>query len=741
MINLIKYLKASWKAVVAIIIFLFLQANFDLALPDYTARIVNVGIQQNGIEKSIPLVISKESYENIKLFASDDVDDLIDNNYVVYDNDNPENKQTKKYIVDKDLEYYELKKNYNESLEDSIQLPLMIMNAIKSDSEESNQLKEMIRSNVPEELRDEDIFFILKTIDEEVVNELISGIEDSLKELPDSIIKQGAIASIRIEYEKMGIDLEAIQNDYVFKSGLFMLGLALGSMVLTIIVGVLGAIVAARVGRTLRSKLFSKVINFSEGDLKNFSTASLITRSTNDVQQVQTTLVMMLRIVIYAPILGIGGVFKVLETNTSMAWIIALGIGLIMAVIVILIFTVIPKFKLTQKLVDKLNLVSRESLTGLPVIRAFSNQKHEEERFSEANKKIYDNNLFINRVMSFMFPIMMFIMNSMAIVIIWVGAHSISDGLMQIGDMMAFIQYTMQIMMSFLMISMMSIFIPRATVAAGRINEVLNTNNIIDDRKANKSLKKAKGKIEFKNVSFKYTDSDEYVLSNINLTAKPGEVTAIIGSTGCGKSTLVNLIPRFFDVTEGSILVDGIDIKDLKEKDLRKNIGYIPQKGVLFSGTIEENINYGSKKTSFNKTKQAAEIAQADDFINKFDDKYKHIIAQGGSNVSGGQKQRLSIARAIAIDPQIYIFDDSFSALDYKTDTKLRKKLFETTKDKTVLIVAQRISTILNADKIIVLEEGKIVGTGKHSELLKTCNVYKEIADSQLTKEELLNGK
>lgn len=740
MISLIKYLKSSWKSVLLIIVFLFFQANFDLALPEYTSKIVNIGIQQNGIDSNVPFVLSEETINYIKLLGNDKLDKLIDESYTK--TDDFQNKNVKKYLSELDITYYELKSNANtKELSKEISMPLMLVNAFKSDTEQSNAFKAEITKNMPEQLKDKPLLEILSMMSEEQINQVISEISKKFSEFPESVLDQGAIAAIKVEYENIGVNVDQLQTNYILKSGAIMLGLALISMTLTIIVGILGALVAAKVGKTLRSKTFKKVINFSEGDLKKFSTSSLITRSTNDINQVQTVLVMMLRIVIYAPILGIGGVLKVLDTNTSMAWIIALAIGLIMVVIAFLIGFVMPKFKLTQKLIDRLNLVSRESLTGLPVIRAFSNQKYEEERFEDANTKVMKNTLFINRAMSFMMPIMMFIMNSIAIVIVWFGAHSINNGLMQVGDMMAFIQYTMQIMMSFLMISMMSVIIPRATVAASRINEVLETDNLIKEKEDAKPINKLKGKIEFKNVDFKYPDSDENVLSNINFTAERGEVTAFIGSTGSGKSTLVNLIPRFFDITQGSIEIDGLDIRDMKEKDLRKNIGYIPQKGVLFSGTIEDNIGYGNKKTTKKQMENAASIAQAKNFIENFENKYNHEIAQGGTNVSGGQKQRLSIARAIAIDPQIYIFDDSFSALDYKTDQKLRSELLKTTKEKTVLIVAQRISTIMNADKIVVLEDGKIVGIGKHSELLKTCNVYKEIADSQMTKEELTHGK
>ena len=569
---------------------------------------------------------------------------------------------------------------------------------------------------------------------------MITAINDKMKEMPDSILAQSAVVFVKQEYQAVGIDTDKLQNNYVLLTGAKMLGLALLSMLLTVLVGFIASRVAASLGKELRGRVFRKVVSFSHAELDRFSTASLITRSTNDIQQIQMLFVMLLRIVFYAPIIGIGGVIKVLNTNTSMAWIIAVAVMAVLTLVIVLFAVAMPRFKIMQKLVDKVNLVTREILTGLPVIRAFSTQKHEEERFDKANKDLTRTNLFVNRVMTTMMPMMMLIMNGITVLIMWNGAHGVDAGSMQVGDLMAFMQYTMQIVMAFLMISMFSIMLPRASVSAGRIEEVLQTEPVIRDPEQTVSFDDAKrGLVEFKIVSFRFPGAEENVLLNISFTAKPGETTAFIGSTGSGKSTLINLIPRFYDITEGELLVDGADVRRVSQHDLRAKIGYVPQKGVLFSGTIASNLRYGNNDASQEELDKAAQIAQAADFIGEKPDGFDSEISQGGTNVSGGQKQRLSIARAIAIHPEIYIFDDSFSALDYKTDVALRKALKEETAGSTVLIVAQRISTILHAEQIIVLDEGKIVGKGTHKELLKTCEVYQQIAMSQLSKEELGN--
>lgn len=537
----------------------------------------------------------------------------------------------------------------------------------------------------------------------------------------------------------VNIGIQEGKNDYILIAGLQMLGVALISMICAVLIMLLSAKVAAKLGNTLRDKVFKKVVSFSNKELSEFSTASLITRSTNDIQQIQQLMAMLFRIVVYAPIMGIGGFIKVLTaSDNQMAWIIGVAILAIIFIVGTLFIIAMPKFKKLQELIDRLNLVSREILTGLPVIRAFNKEEKEEQRFNVANLDLMEANVFVNRAMSMMMPLLMFIMNSIMILIVWVGGHNVDEGAMQVGDMMAFIQYTMQIVISFLFISMLSIMLPRASVSAKRINEIIETEPSIKDKADTRQIDETKkGLVEFKNVSFKYPDADTEILSDINFTANPGETTAIIGSTGSGKSTVVNLIPRFYDVTGGELLVDGVNVKDLAQKDLREIIGFVPQKGLLFTGTIESNIKYASEKISDEKMKEAAEIAQATEFIEAKDKKYAEQISQGGTNVSGGQRQRLSIARAIAKNPEIFVFDDSFSALDFKTDKKLREALSNKTKDKTVIIVAQRINTIMDADKIIVLEEGKVVGIGTHEELLENNETYKQIALSQLSEEEL----
>ena len=569
---------------------------------------------------------------------------------------------------------------------------------------------------------------------------MLKEVKEQIDSMSDTILKQGAIAAVKNEYEAIGVSTTSISNKYIIKTGLQMLGVAMITMVSAISIMFLSSRVAARLGKTLREKVFRKVLSFSNQEFNEFSAASLITRSTNDIQQRQQLLSILFRVVVYAPIIAIGGLITVVSTsNLSMAWIIGLAVLAILIVVGTLFATTMPKFKKSQTLIDKLNLVSREILTGIPVIRAFNTQKREEDRFESANKDLMKNSVFVNSVMSMMMPIMMFIMNSIMILIIWVGGHNIDSGVMQVGDMMAFLQYTMQIVMSFLMISMISIMLPRASVSAKRINEVLEKEPAIKDKPELEQAKfdlKKKGLVEFRNVSFRYPDAESEILSDISFTANPGETTAIIGSTGSGKSTVVNLIPRFYDVTGGEILIDGVNIKDVSQKDLRSKIGFVPQKGILFSGTIESNIKYGKDITD-DEMKRVAEIAQASEFIEKKDEKYDSEIAQGGNNVSGGQKQRLSIARALAIDPEIFVFDDSFSALDLKTDRNLRDALKKQTSGKTIIMVAQRVSTIMNAEQIIVLEDGKIVGKGTHEELLKNCETYKQIALSQLSSEEL----
>ncbi len=621
--------------------------------------------------------------------------------------------------------------------------PMLVVQGFESDSEESKAMKAAIIAEFPPNMgidENADILEVMSQLPQEQRDTMMKDIDKNFENLPNTMIDQAAISYVKNEYNNIGLNIDKMQTNYLLYTGGLMILIALLSMAATVTVGFIGARVAANLGKNLRSKVFSKVIGFSNAELDKFSTASLITRSTNDIQQIQMLMVMLLRVVFYAPILGIGGVIKVLNTETSMAWIIVVAVVAISAVVIVLFTVVMPRFKRVQKLVDRINLVTREILTGMMVIRAFSTERHEEKRFDKANNDLTKNNLFVNRTMALMMPTMMLIMNGITILIVWNGSHSIDAGTMQVGDMMAFIQYTMQIIMAFLMISMVSVMLPRATVSAGRIDEVLSTEYVVKDPVAPIKLEEdKKGFLKFNNVSFKYPNAEENVLSNITFTAMPGETTAFIGSTGSGKSTLINLVPRFYDVTEGEILLDGIDIRKVSQHDLREKIGYVPQKGVLFSGTIESNLKYSGKSITDENMIKAAEIAQATDFIKGTKESYNTEISQGGTNVSGGQKQRLSIARAIAKKPEVYIFDDSFSALDFKTDAALRKALKKETLNSTVLIVAQRISTILHAEQIIVLEEGRIAGIGTHNELMKTCDVYKQIALSQLSKEELAN--
>lgn len=755
MLKILKNLKESWMAVIAIIILLCIQAAADLKLPDFTSQIVNVGIQQSGIENAAPEVIRKSTLDNLQYFT-DDYETILENYEIVEKNE----KNIKEYPLLESEEIYKLKnisKSELENLNNIISKPLMTL-SVMSNEETANKIKEKMQNTNAESSQEVDqaqmaqmqalgtvlengtLMDAIKVLPEEARESMLKEVKEQIDSMSDTILKQGAIAAVKNEYEAIGVSTTSISNKYIIKTGLQMLGVAMVTMISAISIMFLSSRVAARLGKTLREKVFRKVLSFSNQEFNEFSAASLITRSTNDIQQIQQLLSILFRVVVYAPIIAIGGLITVVSTsNLSMAWIIGLAVLAILIVVGTLFATTMPKFKKSQTLIDKLNLVSREILTGIPVIRAFNTQKREEDRFENANKDLMKNSVFVNSVMSMMMPIMMFIMNSIMILIIWVGGHNIDSGVMQVGDMMAFLQYTMQIVMSFLMISMISIMLPRASVSAKRINEVLEKEPAIKDKPELEQAKfdlKKKGLVEFRNVSFRYPDAESEILSDISFTANPGETTAIIGSTGSGKSTVVNLIPRFYDVTGGEILIDGVNIKDVSQKDLRSKIGFVPQKGILFSGTIESNIKYGKDITD-DEMKRVAEIAQASEFIEKKDEKYDSEIAQGGNNVSGGQKQRLSIARALAIDPEIFVFDDSFSALDLKTDRNLRDALKKQTSGKTIIMVAQRVSTIMNAEQIIVLEDGKIVGKGTHEELLKNCETYKQIALSQLSSEEL----
>lgn len=733
--KLFQFLKPYAPRVLLILCVLVVQAYCDLSLPTYTSNIVNVGIQQSGIDEEIPENISEEEMNRLLLFVSEDDRQDIQDAY---------EKSSESF--DYDGEVLTLKdsvKSDNEKLDaltEEMKLPMMLTDGFENGSDTTKQMEGQLKeqmSQVPG-IEKMSVFDIFGMMDDTQRAAIVDKITEQMDKMPDSILDQAAISYVKSTYEQIGLDTGHMSTVYILKTGAKMLGLAALGMAASILACLMASRVGAKVGRGLRRDTFRKVIGFSNAEFDKFSTASLITRSTNDIQQIQFLTVMILRIVLYAPVMAIGGILKVSKTNVDMFWIIGLAVLLIVMVVAVLFIVVMPKFKIVQNMVDKLNLVSREILTGLPVIRAFHTEKHEEERFDKANKDLTKLNLFVNRAMTFMMPTMMLVMNGITVLIVWVGGHSINDGAMQVGDMMAFIQYAMQIIMSFLMICMISVMLPRAAVSAERVDEVLKSEPKIHDPKEPKTLpKNGKGEVAFEHVSFHYPGAEEDVLHDITFTAKPGETTAFIGSTGCGKSTLVNLIPRFYDVTEGKITIDGQDVRDLTQHELRDKLGYVPQKGVLFSGNIASNIMFGNPAGSEQEMTEAAQIAQAVEFIDTKPERYKSPISQGGANVSGGQKQRLSIARAIAKHPDVYIFDDSFSALDYKTDTVLRSALKEKTTDSVVLIVAQRISTILHAEQIIVLDDGKIVGKGTHEELLKTCDAYYQIAASQLSESEL----
>ena len=733
--KLFQFLKPYAPRVLLILCVLIVQAYCDLSLPTYTSNIVNVGIQQSGIDEEIPENISEEEMNRLLLFVSEDDRQDIQDAY-----------EKSGESFDYDGEVLTLKdsvKSDNEKLDaltEEMKLPMMLTAGFENGSDTTKQMEGQLKeqmSQVPG-IEKMSVFDIFGMMDDTQRAAIVDKITEQMDKMPDSILDQAAISYVKSTYEQIGLDTGHMSTVYILKTGAKMLGLAALGMAASILACLMASRVGAKVGRGLRRDTFRKVIGFSNAEFDKFSTASLITRSTNDIQQIQLLTVMILRMVLYAPIMAIGGILKVSKTNVNMFWIIGLAVLLIVMVVAVLFIVVMPKFKIVQNMVDKLNLVSREILTGLPVIRAFHTEKHEEERFDKANKDLTKLNLFVNRAMTFMLPTMMLVMNGITVLIVWVGGHSINDGAMQVGDMMAFIQYAMQIIMSFLMICMISVMLPRAAVSAERVDKVLKSETKIHDPKEPKTLpKNGKGEVAFEHVSFHYPGAEEDVLHDITFTAKPGETTAFIGSTGCGKSTLVNLIPRFYDVTEGRITIDGQDVRDLTQHELRDKLGYVPQKGVLFSGNIASNIMFGNPAGSEQEMTEAAQIAQAVEFIDTKPERYKSPISQGGANVSGGQKQRLSIARAIAKHPDVYIFDDSFSALDYKTDTVLRSALKEKTTDSVVLIVAQRISTILHAEQIIVLDDGKIVGKGTHEELLKTCDAYYQIAASQLSESEL----
>ena len=762
MSKIFKNMLPYWKSVIIIIALLFIQAWCDLSLPAYTSNIIDVGIQNNGVEHVVPVKMTREEYELAQFIMTDEEID------------------TWNSIYEENGEYYELQETSDKRLDEvdeELTLPLIMnyqMRAMEEDTfkqmlaqqtgTDPEQLKTLSIEQIGDMMHVQLTFFeqekedtdgnkiivncvdvrpiftaMLQSgaMDREQLLSMRDTMSDTIDTMGSSLVKSMGIAYAVSVEKTAGVDIDHIQKSYLVTSGLKMVGMALLMGVVTVLVGFFASRVGAGIGMSLRDQVFKKVVGFSNAEMDKFSTASLITRSTNDIQQIQMVSVMLLRMVAYAPILGIGGVIRVIKTGAGMGWIIILAILVILGYVMVLMSVSMPKFKLMQKLVDRINLVSREILTGLSVIRAFGREKKEEERFDEANKDLTRTMLFTNRVMTFMMPGMMMIMNVLTVGIVWFGAHRIDAGTMQVGAMTAFITYAMMIVMSFLMLTMMSIMLPRAAVAAERIDEVIRTESSIQDVKEPQEITEHTGVVRFEHVSFRYPGAQEDVLHDIDFVAEPGKTTAIIGSTGCGKSTLVNLIPRLYDVTAGRITLDGKDIRDIRMVDLREEIGYVPQKGVLFSGTIASNLRFGKEDATEEEIVKAAQIAQATEFIENKDDKYETAISQGGTNVSGGQKQRLAIARAIAKNPRIFIFDDSFSALDLKTDAALRKALADNDKDSTVIIVAQRISTILHAEQILVLDDGRIVGKGTHEQLLKECEVYQQIAKSQLSAREL----
>ena len=736
--KVLRYVKPYTLLVLAAVLFVFIQAMSELTLPDYMSKIVNVGIQQSGIENAVPEAISSSTMEKVLLFVPQDKKDDILNMYKLLTKSSDDySSYLKKYPLLSKEDIYVLKKKDRDSIDRvNVQMGKAILAAFGIEKMKKEAKGGIINFNGRQIPASIDLFAILKQLPQEQINQIQQEINKKFSSLGDSMIVQAAAVAIKDEYKKIGIDIGKMQNAYIIKMGLLMLLLTLVSAISTILVAFFAARVAAGVARDLRKDVFSKVESFSIEEFDKFSTASLITRTTNDIMQIQMLLVIGIRMIFFAPVMGFGGVIKALSKSVSMSWIIALAVIVLLGLIMILYAIAMPKFMIMQKLIDKLNLVARENLSGIMVVRAFNAQKFEEQRFDEANRDLTKVGLFVNRAMAVLFPSMLFIMNGTTLLIVWVGAHYIENSSMQVGDMLAFMQYAIQIIFSFLMLSMLFILVPRAAVSAGRIEEVLSTEpSIKNPEKPEKFREDMKGMVEFKNVFFKYPGAEEYVLENINFKVMPGQTVGIIGRTGSGKSTLVNLIMRFYDVTEGQVLVNGVDVRSVRVEDLRERIGYVPQKSWLFSGTIKSNLKIGNDFATDEDLRQAAEIAQALEFIEEKPQKFDTEIAQGGTNVSGGQKQRLSIARALVKNPDIYIFDESFSALDFRTELKLRRALKEKLKDKTVIIVSQRIATLIHADQIMVLEDGKIAGIGKHEELLKTCETYREIALSQLPEE------
>jgi len=738
--KLIKHLRPFVWSILIIFVLLFAQAMADLSLPGYMANIVNVGIQQNGIENSVPQAIGTSEFNKLTLFMTDNEKAQVTEDYILLSKQSLSDTDYAKYLKT----YPQLattpiyKLNTTDKTEIARLNTILVKSILPVFAIEQNGLA-AYAGNTLQIPTGVDPFVLIAQLPPDQFAAMRSAAETQIKTIPSTLLTQYSVAYISAQYKALGMNMGSIQTKYMLRIGTLMLLLTLASVACSMTVGYLSARIAAGLGRNLRKQLFEQVESFSNTEFDKFSTASLITRSTNDITQIQMLMVMLLRIVFYAPIMGVGGIIKVLDADRSMLWIIAAAVGAILTLMLIIFTVSLPKFQSMQKLVDKLNLVMREMLTGLMVIRAFNTQKHEEERFDIANNDLTKTSLFVNRVMVFMMPAMMLLMNGVMILIIWVGSHQVDAGTMQVGNMMAIMQYAMQIIMSFLMVSIVFVMLPRASVSAVRISEVLETEPVIKDpEKPRKFDGNLKGLVEFQNVAFRYPSAEDDVLKHITFTAKPGQTTAFIGSTGSGKSTLINLIPRFYDVTDGKVLLDGIDVRNVTQHDLRDKIGYVSQKAVLFSGTIESNIRYANENATNEEVAKYAETAQALDFINESGQGYATIISQGGPNLSGGQKQRLAIARALAKRPEIYIFDDSLSALDFKTDMALRKALKKETSSATVLIVTQRVSTIMGADQIVVLDNGEIAGIGTHKELMKNCSVYQEIALSQLSKEELV---
>jgi len=745
MIRLLRYLKPYIILILLTIVLLFVQANADLALPDYLSKIINIGIQQGGVESAVPEAVRQSQMNRLLVFASADGKALITNSYALVDQNSPDYAQyLKEYPALADEPVY-VRVNMDQAQIDRLKpviaksmLAVYSIEQILADPVKAAAMAKGSEIDLTQLPAGTDLFDVLGQLPAAQLEKMTSAFATQFAAMGDSLSNQTALASVKAEYEALGIDAAGLQRDYILRTGGMMLLISLLGGVCTIITGYLAARTAAGAARDIRRDVFEKVESFSSAEFDKFSTASLITRSTNDVTQVQMVIFMIMRMVFYAPIIGVGGVIRALNKGASMWWVIAVALVALLSLIVTVFSIALPKFKIMQALIDRLNLVTRENLSGMMVIRAFNKQEFEEKRFDKANRDLTNNGLFVGRVMVTMMPVMMMIMNGVSLLIIWVGAHQVAKSTMQVGDMMAFLQYAMQIVFSFMMLSMMFIFLPRASVSGGRIADVLETEPTVNDLPTPRAFPEPfTGRIEFRNVSFRYPDAEDDVIRNITFTAEPGQNTAIIGSTGCGKSTVINLIPRFYDVTEGAIYVDGTDIREVRQSALRDKIGYIPQKGTLFSGTIESNLLYADKNAGPEDLRTAADIAQASEFIFATPEGMATEIAQDGTNVSGGQKQRLAIARALVKKPPIYIFDDSFSALDFKTDSALRRALKEKTGESTVLIVTQRVATIKNADQIIVLDEGRVVGKGKHRELLEKCETYREIAFSQLSKEEL----